>query len=313
MGYEIRYLYHPRKEEGGYDTDSKEEKTIKVGKPFDDTPLEKCAAAIMVQLARRDVWVVDVQVYELVKKEISFKESTDGKSIILKNKKYGLGSTAEVLAEDLVEVQEPAPMIIQQNQMIHQGMQPHEMIAQRQQDLSNLYDSNAAVPIKKTPRPPVNQNRVLYFVYYEPYMYQVEAQRLRLKFSEDRKYPVHEVIPSVTGKLDAQQIAVTDDTGKVMILDEKFFTSAGKGLLADDELGFSGSSGGDRVPKRKLMYEDSSYVGKHPDEQSPQAAPAYKKVNRPANRDIPANIPLDDGSIPEELFAVPDLRPGRKV
>ena len=32
MGYEIKYTFHPRKESGGYDTDAKEEKTVKVGK-----------------------------------------------------------------------------------------------------------------------------------------------------------------------------------------------------------------------------------------------------------------------------------------
>ena len=69
MGYEVKYIYHPRKEDGpGYDAEITEEKTAKVGKPFDDTPLEKCAAAIMAQLARRDVWVVDVEVYELVRR-----------------------------------------------------------------------------------------------------------------------------------------------------------------------------------------------------------------------------------------------------
>src|SRR5205809_229584 len=90
MGYEILYQFHPRKEDGGYNTELTEEKTVRVGKPFDDTPLEKCAAAIMMQLARRDVWVVDVKVTELVKNEISFKESSDGKGIVLKNRKFKL-------------------------------------------------------------------------------------------------------------------------------------------------------------------------------------------------------------------------------
>jgi hypothetical protein len=322
MGYEIRYLYHPRKEAGGYDTDTKEEKTVKVGKPFDDTPLEKCAAAIMLQLARRDVWVVDVKVYELVKTEINFKEAADGRGIILKNKKYNLGSTAEALAEDLVEEAVIPPM------MGPSGLQPHEIVALQRQhqhqesvDLSNLYDGNTSVPIKKTPRPPVNQNKIMYYVIFEPLQWINEARKNKLKFTLDKKYPVHAVIPkkTITGeiKLDAQEIAVTDDTGKVVILDEKYFTAAGRGLFADEQLGFSGSNGRDS-DRPRLMHEDELTIGPHPEEmraaaqQRVQQQP-YKQVRRPSQMDIPVDIPIDDGSIPEELFAVPDIRPGRKI
>jgi len=314
MGYEIKYMYHPRKEDGGYNTETKEEKTVKVGKPFDETPLEKCAAAIMVQLARRDVWVVDVKVYELVKSEISFKEAADGRGIILKNKKYNLGSTAEALAEDLVEEEQlPLPAMIGPA-----GMQPHEIAAlQRQQqqgtDLSNLYDGRATVPVKKTPRPPINQNKTIYHVYFEPLQWANEAKKNKLKFTEDRKYSVHAVIPKKTAtgeiRLDAQEIAVTDDDGKVMILDEKYFTVAGRGLFGDEQLGFSGSNGRRESNRPKLMHENELTIGTHPEERSPQP---YKQIRRPSQADIPAGIPVDDGSIPEELYAVPDLRPNRR-
>lgn len=304
MGYEIQYIYHPRKEDGGYDTSSREEKSVKVGKAFDDTPLEKCAAAIMVQLARRDIWVVDVKVYELVKSEISFKESSDGRGIILKNKKYNLGSTAEALAEDLIEE------VVQPSVQPVQGMQPHELMAQRQPtDISNLYDASARVPVKQSPKPVINRNKVMYHVYFEPYMYQAEARKLKLKFTEDRKYPVHAIIPSATGRLDGQQIAVSDDSGNVVILDEKFFTSAGKGLLADEQLGFSGSPGGRRESRPKLLHEDELVIGDHPADMRGQP---YKQVRKSSAMDIPAGIPVDDGSIPEGYLDIPDLRPGKK-
>lgn len=318
MGYEIKYTFHPRKESGGYDTDAKEEKTVKVGKPFDDTPLEKCAAAIMVQLARRDVWVVDVKVYELVKSEISFKEAADGRGIILKNKKYNLGSTAEALAEDLVEEQIPQQLI----GPTATGMQPHEVAAlQRQnrpesqqtnQDLSNLYSGNVSVPVKQTPRPKINQNKVIYEVYFEPLQWTNEARKNKLKFTEGRKYPVHSVIPKKTAngdvRLDAQEIAVTDDDGKVMILDEKYFTAAGKGLFADEQLGFSGSNGRRESNRPRLLHENELTIGPHPEE----AQQPYKQIRRPSQADIPAGIPIDDGTIPENLFEIPDLRPNKK-
>lgn len=309
MGYEIKYMYHPRKEEGGYNTEVKEEKIVNVGKPFDDTPLEKCAAAIMMQLARRDVWVVDVKVHELVRAEISFKESADGKGIVLKNKKYALGSTAEVLAEDLVEVSEPQPLVVAPMQG-RVGLQPHEIMAQQQAaDLSSLYDGNRSVPVKKTPKPQIDQNKRIYYVYFDPLQWIGEAKKMKLKFTDGRKYPVHAVIPKMTqnGVSATGDIAVTDDAGRVQILDEKFFTAVGRGLIADDQLGFSGSNGRDERPK--LLHEDELTTGRHPAEgQQPMVQPGYKKINRP----IPAGIPVDDGSIPEEMFAVPDLRPGKK-
>lgn len=292
MGFEIHCKFHPRKEDGGYNTELKEEKIIRVGKPFDDTSLEKCAAAIMLQLARRDVWVIDVNVYELVKNEINFKESADGRGIVLKNKKYNLGSTADVIAEDLVEE------IQQNNLIVPSGMQPHEMISQKQVD---LFDPNARVPVVQSrSKSSINKNKVLYHVYFEPYFHKEQAKRMKLKFTEDRKYPVHEIIPSLTGKLDAQKIAVSDDDGKVQILDEKFFTTAGKGLIADDELGFSGSGGRTERPRSKLMHEDDMFISDH----EPQIQSSYKKVNPNYNVDIP----IDNGEIPEELLAIPDIR-----
>ena len=237
MSFEICYKYHPRKEDLSYDKDKVEEKSVKVGKPFDDTPPEKCAAAIMAQLARRDVWVIDVQVFELVKKEISFKEATDGKGILLKNKKYSLSSTSEVLAEDLVEVEQSTA-------------QPHEM-NQQTQNLTNLY-AGAPTPVRKN-YPQYNQKTVIYQVVFEPNVRDAHMTK-GMKFSENKRYPVHAVVPSPNGKLEQQKIAVTDDTGAVVVVSDAFFNAAGSGLYAD-ELGFSGTS-----KKSSQLAHEHDYV-----------------------------------------------------
>jgi len=340
MGYEIKYTYHPRKEEGpGYNEEITEEKRSKVGKPFDDTPLEKCAAAIMAQLARRDIWVVDVEVFELVKKEITFKESKDGKGIVLKNRRFSLNETAQMVAEDVVEAPPTPPMQMvpvaqapqAQTAMIPANLppnvQPHELIRTQQQDPNDLYGNpNKPVTVRHTVDPrTIDKSKRLYYVYYEPYLHMAEARSMKLKFTEDTKYPVHAVIPSATGKLDAQKIAVTDDSGQMVILDEKFFTSAGQGLLGDAELGFS-EPRGQRRREPKLAFEDQMFY-EHPEEKRAAAVAAmqgngqpYKRINpqtgMPANQnvqmDIPGDIPLDDGTLPEEMFEIPDLRPGKK-
>lgn len=289
MGYEVKYIYHPRKEEGGYDTNNKEEKFVKVGKPFDDTPLESVAAAIMAQLARRDIWVVDVQVQELVKKDIVYKECKDGKGIMLKGKKYSFNEAAQMVSEEAVEETGTSPEI-----------PPHNAIAlsHQSQDVDELYQNpNKQIAIKKSLTPPINQNRVLYKVIFDPSIQLIpEVKRLRLKLTQDNQYPVHHVIQHPTGKLDLQKIAITDDTGRVITVDEKFFTTAGMGLLADKELNFSGSSR-TRVKRPKLAFEDEMVL----DGQDPTMV---NKGN--------LSYPLDDGSIPDELLIVPEIRSSYK-
>ena len=67
MGYEVTYKYHPKREDGnGYNTDEVKELTKKVGKAFDDMPSEKLAAVVMSQLARRDIWIIDVEIFLFV-------------------------------------------------------------------------------------------------------------------------------------------------------------------------------------------------------------------------------------------------------
>lgn len=289
MGFEVKYIYHPRKEDGGYDTEKNEEKIVKVGKPFEEVPLEKVAAAIMSQLARRDIWVVNVEVVELVRREVSFKECKDGRGITLKNKRYSFNDAAQMVAEDVIEETS--------NELsIPQDVQPHELLSLRPQQQQNAIDElysnpNKAAPIKAIPLPPINQNKVLYKVLFDPGAYANEVRRMKLKFTEDKEYPVHQVVPHPSGKLNLQRIALTDDTGQVVVVDEKYFMSVGKGLYADKELNFSG---GNRrgVRKPKLSFENE-YISGDP------SGGGISHIG---------GIPVDDGSIPDEYLAIPDIR-----
>lgn len=301
MGFEVTYTYHPRKEEGGYDTSVKEEKVVKVGKPFDEIPLENLAAAIMAQLARRDVWVKDVQVVELARKEVAFKECKDGLGIVLKNRRFGFNEAAQMVAEDLV-VEELKQQALALPQQCPAGMQPHEMLqpARAQANIEDLYaNPNKTVPVQRQPtnHVPVNQKKILYKVMFDPAIVWIpEVKRLNLKFTVDKEYPVHQVIPHPSGKLDLQKIVVTDDLGRPVTLDEKYFTTVGMGLLADKQLGFSGSNTrGLRKPK--LAFEDEMFM----DAPDPNVASG-----------IPEGIPVDDGSVPEHLLQMPDIRPTRR-
>lgn len=322
MGYKITLTFHPRREGGGYDTDRTEEQVVKVGKPFEETPIERCAAVIMSQMARRDVWVIDVKPVELVRTPITFKECKDGRGIVLKNKKFSFNDTAQLASEDLgaPPVREaPNPYVPQPHEVRHHDVEPHETqhehrqpheVAVRhphellaagrsQQSMDDLYGNpNKPVPVvrQSRPRKPVNQKRVLYHVYFEPYIYESEAKRLKLRFAPDKKYPVHEVIPDASGRLDNQKLALTDDLGRVVEVEDKFFTSAGVGLTEDRNNRFSGtSSRGQRRPK--LAFEDEMFID------TPDPNMAGVAIRR--------DIPLDDGTIPDDLLQMPDIRSGR--
>lgn len=338
MGYEVKYTFHPRKSGGGYDTETREEKVVKVGRPFDETPLENLAASIMAEMARRDIWVVDVQVVELVRKEIRFKECEDGKGIMLRNKRFSFNEAAQMVAQEIVEEQPqvthyvpcpvpqpqqfPHEMMAEQQQMIipmpqqpqaqpgqlvavnGQHKHPHEALAasRAQTSVDDLYGNpNRPIPVQRgngVQRRPVNQKKVLYKVYLEPDSpYRNEVRKLPCKLSYDKEYPVHEVIPSATGRLDAQRLAITDDAGRVVEVDEKYFTSCGLGLVEDDGGRFSGQQRRG-VRKPKLAFEDEMFM----DARDPRARGA-----------IPSGIPVDDGSVPDELLAVPDIRAGRRA
>lgn len=313
MGFEVTYVVHPKKEEGfGYDTEKTEEIKRKVGNGFDDTPLQELANAIVAMMARRDVYVADVKIQEFVKKDITFKESADGRGIILKGKKFSLDGTsvpepvpvAPTVTSHPSHLQPHEVASMQPHQVAAQNgnghAQPHEMIprsqpAASQSQMDNLYNrpNVSLAPKRNYDMSKVNRNRVLYWVYFEPYMWR--SQTRNLSFTEDKKYPVHDVVPSVTGRLDQQQIVVTDDKGNLSMIDEKFFTSAGGGLVGDNEANFSGDRGRRGARKPKLMYEDEMVID----------APAS---NLPSHLQ---SIPVDDGSVPVELLNMPNLRPGQ--
>tara|TARA_Y100000034_G_scaffold106329_1_gene134951 strand:+ start:2175 stop:2891 length:717 start_codon:yes stop_codon:yes gene_type:complete len=109
MGYEVTYKYY-EKAERGYKTEEEKDLKAKIGDPFEEVPMEKLAAAIMAQFARRDIMVFDADIVELTRKPIKFKETKGG--VILKNKKYSFDQGTELHCENLVEVtnEGPAPL-----------------------------------------------------------------------------------------------------------------------------------------------------------------------------------------------------------
>ena len=98
MAFEIVFKYYECLEDGiDYDKSNILSYTKNLGNIFEEVSLEKLASMILTQLARRDVFVFDVEVFELVKKKISYKQSKN--NILIKNKKFGFSGETIVVQE----------------------------------------------------------------------------------------------------------------------------------------------------------------------------------------------------------------------
>lgn len=100
MGYEVNYQFY-NKIENSFDYDRENPQTLKktYGKWNDDFALDKLAASIMQQMARRDIFVFDLEIYEFQKKKISFKQNKS--DLIIKNKKFtNKGDVSDVFDQE---------------------------------------------------------------------------------------------------------------------------------------------------------------------------------------------------------------------
>ena len=104
MGYEVNYQFY-NKIENSFDYDRENPQSLKktYGKWNDDFPLDKLAASIMQQMARRDIFVFDLEIYEFQKKKISFKQNKS--DLIIKNKKFSnKGDVSDVFDEENINL-----------------------------------------------------------------------------------------------------------------------------------------------------------------------------------------------------------------
>ncbi len=223
MGFEVIYKFFERLEEGGYNKEEPKQFKKKVGDPFEEVPLENLAGAIMAQLARRDIWIENVEVYEYSKKQVTFRETKGG--IIVKNKKFLVDTDAgNLVVQDIQE----APV---QNNYGMMPVQPHEMIPNERQQLPNGVVSQA-------PFHPHNGNqlRPIKWVVFAPELpMMAEVKQKNLRFTMDKKYPVFKEQQMPLGSA----YTTLDDTGREQLISDKYFVPAETNLLLDREVGFS--------------------------------------------------------------------------
>ena len=227
MGFECHYSYH-EKVDGEYNKDEVKILKKKVGDPFEDVPLEKLAVSVMAQLARRDIWIVDVSIFELSKKSVSFKEAKGG--IVLKNRKFlfddGDNIKSIIVEEPQVE-NSYVPVITNGNHVNIAGesKHPHNSIS-----LNQTSQTNQASLTDLANRRPIG-----HLIFSPEPQQMAEIKQKNLRFTVDNKYPIYERKSSPIG---GDVLLLIDDVGRQQMVSDKFFVPIPQ-LFADNELGFS--------------------------------------------------------------------------
>jgi hypothetical protein len=230
VGFECCYHYY-EKIDGEYNKEETKTFKKKVGDPFDDVPVEKVAASIMAQMARRDILIIDVEIYELTKKFISFKESKSG--IIIKNKKFSFDGAGEdssfIAVEELQQLSAPST---QQQYTVTEFQPSSSNMPAQQLSAAATHPHNVKNNNNKSVKRFVD---VMVFLPEALHLHQ--AKQKNLKFTVNKKYPITEKRPSPTGV--GEMFVVQDDTGREQVVSDIYFVPANINLVADRELNFS--------------------------------------------------------------------------
>jgi len=208
MGYEVRYKYKESAGEPGVYSDEVKDRTVKMGSVSEEVSLEALAAKIMTQLARRNIFIVDVEIYEYAKKRVSYRETESG--IVIKNKKFSFDSGKVVETDDFVEAPEQAA-----DEEFKPIPSPSKEIADRSCPIANA--RSARRPIRHEIFDP------------EP-IAEFKAKQKGLKFTKGRKYPVY----SESSMGSTVVYKTKDDAGREVDVGSEYFVAVGAGLVEQD-------------------------------------------------------------------------------
>lgn len=184
MGYVVEYWYYEEVEKGEYNKEEKKSGTINVGTPYEDVSLEQLAGKVMALMARRNILVFDVEIYEFAKKKVKFNESSDG--IIVKNKKFKFDDGVRITG---VEVPDAAPNHQPQPRLIPQPMARETVL---RHEIFHALDGTDG-----------------------------ELKRRGMAFTEGKRYPILKETDS--GNRLGMMYLTVDDNGRQQTISEYFF------------------------------------------------------------------------------------------
>lgn len=233
MGFEVKFNYYNKIEDSfEYNRDEPQEMKKNYGKWNDDYTLEKLAAAIMQQMARRDIFVFDVEIFEFQKKKISFKQNKS--DLIIKNKKFtNKGEVSEIFEEGTSELTSPDKCYPPEYDTCNVNVpQPSPQIG-----LINLADNRGINNQHNLlPKQPSPSDRVIKEVVFMP------SKMIKPigAFTIEKKYPVFRETFATNGV--GMLIETTDDRGARVKVPDEHFVPAQQSLVGGNEINF-GSTG----------------------------------------------------------------------
>lgn len=219
MGFEVVFHYCEW-DKDGYDRDKTKEMKKKIGDPFEVIEDTNLASTIMAQMARRDILVVDVEIYELTKKQVSFAPSKGGVKIRNKNYSFDFGNVIAIESHEDAkegEAREEGPRVEQEE------VQPKALPTKKPLP-------NTAEALKKYKKPIREE-------VFDPEPFLLRSVKERgLAFTIGKTYPVYQEKPaSLDNPLAGMAYVTIDDKGEKQVINDKHFVPKSKGLIGQDD------------------------------------------------------------------------------
>lgn len=209
MGYEVVFHYKESGESPGTYKEELKSKSYKIGKVTEDVGLDVLAAKIMSQLARRNILILDVEIWEYAKKKLSYRETSDG--IVLKNKKFSFDSGSVVTTEEF------------------EGEDDFKPLPTPSTDLAN---KSCPIAAAKTAAAAQKYKKPIRHEIFDPEPLALhKAKQKGFKLTVGRKYPIY----SESSLGTAIIYKTTDDVGKDVDISSEYFTAIGAGLIQQEE------------------------------------------------------------------------------
>lgn len=207
MGYEIIFHYKEVSDKPGVYLDEVKTKTCKVGKATEDVAMDVLAGKVMSQLARRNILIVDVEIYEFAKKKIGYRESADG--IVIKNKKFSFDTGAVTVTDEF------------------------ESESEAEEDFKPIPSTSKEIANRSCPLNAKNlaPKRAIRQEIYDPDPVALhKAKQKGLKFTPGRKYPIF----SEESLGSTLVYTSRDDSGKEVKVNAEYFVAIGSGLMEQE-------------------------------------------------------------------------------
>ena len=248
MSYLIKYNFNVKSENGEYNKEDLKTESIQVGNLFDEVSLDILAGKVFSLLAKRNVFVTNLEIFEIVQKPVFFKENQDGFTI--SKKKFKFDDGAKVYGEECDQEESGTKNNKDQAKGESSSQDLQNLLANPQiiNLLSTLAKTNGGIqPHQILSQPQINvpiavgtigEKKILRYEFYYPedeiFVLSAKKTYPDLSFTHGKKYPIfsEKAPPDAKAGLFYETI---DDKNKKVLVRSNLFTLVMPKLIGDDE------------------------------------------------------------------------------